>query len=123
MILVGLIIGFIFDFYRVLKKKMGFAVYLINLCDFLIFIILSFIVFIRLIYLNSGQVRWYLFLGIFLGIIIYYAKMSQMIINYISLSLDISLSSYVKLKELGRRLLNQLSLILIKLKEFFREYI
>ena len=118
MILVGLIIGFIFDFYRVLKKKMGFAVYLINLCDFLIFIILSFIVFVRLIYLNSGQVRWYVFLGILLGVISYYVNLSQVTIKYISSSLNMTIKSYLKLKRLAMNLLAKLKLMVKKTKEF-----
>ena len=98
MILVGMIISLIFDFYRVLKRKMGFPVYLINLIDFLIFIIFTFIVFLRLIQLNSGQVRWYIFLGVILGIIIYYLNFSKIIIKNITFLINFNLKIYDKIK-------------------------
>ena len=114
MILVGMIIGLIFDFYRVLKRKFSFSVYLINLFDFFIFIILTIIVFGRLIQLNSGQVRWYIFGGVLLGTIIYYFNLSAVVIKDIMVMLDLITRIFLFSWKKSR-------LIVVKLKEVIQK--
>ncbi|MBM7557180.1 spore cortex biosynthesis protein YabQ [Halanaerobacter jeridensis] len=116
MILVGGIIGLIFDFYRVLKRKMIFSVYLSNLFDFLIFLIFTFIVFVRLIQLNGGQVRWYIFLGVIVGNIIYYFSISKIAVKNIMIMTDSSLKVYYKIKKIFLKILGYVKLIITKLK-------
>ena len=85
--IIGIIIGLIFDIFKVLRKSFK-TPDIITFIEDLIFIIVSGILTIcGIIKLNGGEVRFYLFLGIFFGIIIYILTISNLcvIILYIFL--------------------------------------
>lgn len=76
--IIGLIIGLIFDFFKVLRKAFKTSD-LITFVEDLLFLFMSgsLIVF-GIIKLNSGEVRFYLFLGMFFGILIYSLTISKL---------------------------------------------
>ncbi|MGM0370572.1 MAG: spore cortex biosynthesis protein YabQ [Bacillota bacterium] len=117
MILVGMIISIIFDFYRILKRKFGFSVYLTNLLDFLFFLVMPISILGRLIQINGGQLRWYIFFGVFSGAVIYYITISEFIINLVATQIDLLKEIYFKLKKIIRIVINRIRLIIIKLKK------
>ncbi len=83
--IIGIIIGLIFDIFKVLRKSFK-TPDIITFIEDLIFIIVSGILTIcGIIKLNRGEVRFFLFLGIFFGIIIYILTISNLcvIILYI----------------------------------------
>ncbi|MGM0501313.1 MAG: spore cortex biosynthesis protein YabQ [Bacillota bacterium] len=98
MILVGIIIAVIFDFYRVLIAEFKFSIYLISLFDFLSFLLFASIAFYRLIRINGGQLRWYVFLGIISGVFFYYLTISTSVIIILNKIIDFIIKIYLKLK-------------------------
>lgn len=76
--IIGIIIGILFDIFRVIRKSFKTCDKLTFIED-LTFIILSGILIIySIIKINGGEVRFYLFLGIFFGILIYSLTISNL---------------------------------------------
>lgn len=75
-IIVGIIIGIIFDFFRALRKTKKYNDRYINIQDILFFIIIGVVLAVFLIYNLEDVLRLYLFLAVFLGIVIYYSTIS-----------------------------------------------
>jgi spore cortex biosynthesis protein YabQ len=117
MILVGMIISIIFDFYRILKRNFGFSVYLTNLFDFLFFLVVPISILGRLIQINGGQLRWYIFFGALSGAVVYYVTISEYIINLVETQINLLKKLYSKLNKLFKMITNRIRLILIKLKK------
>jgi len=77
LILLGLLIGFLYDFLRVMRKQTGNRVFLCILCDFTFWIITIALSFFVLYKNYSFNLRMYHFLLIFTGISIYFTFLSQ----------------------------------------------
>ena len=76
--IIGIIIGIFFDIFRVIRKAFR-TDDKITFFEDLIFIILSgFLVIYGIIKINGGEVRFYLFLGIMFGIVIYLLTISNL---------------------------------------------
>lgn len=76
--IIGIIIGLIFDFFKVLRKSFK-TNDIVTFTQDLIFLVISGILIIfGIIKLNGGEVRFYLFLGIFFGILIYSLTISNL---------------------------------------------
>ncbi len=73
----GVLIGMVFDFYRVLRNHTVGGVVIIGAQDVLFWMLLSLIAFGAIFITNSGQVRWYEILGIVLGFVIYGLTLSR----------------------------------------------
>lgn len=72
MLLAGIAMGLAYDSYRVLSLKLGFPKWLNALLDLLYWVASALLVF-RLLYAgNQGQLRFYVILGLFLGVWIYF---------------------------------------------------
>ena len=72
----GLIIGLTFDVFRTIRKYIKSSDFNISIQD-IIFWIISFIMIFSIIFTsNSGVLRWYEFLGIVLGIVLYIVVLS-----------------------------------------------
>lgn len=77
----GLIIGIVFDIFRILRKSFKTSNFMTNIEDTLFWIISAFIIMFSIFVFNNGQFRGYIFIGIFLGITIYMLFFSRIIIN------------------------------------------
>jgi len=75
----GLVMGAIFDFYYVLRCLFRPRKIFVHICDFFIWLFMIAFVFITLVYVNWGEIRFYVFLGIILGTLIYYLAFSKYI--------------------------------------------
>lgn len=76
--IIGIIIGLVFDFFKVLRKSFK-TKDLITFIEDLLFLTLSgAIIILGIIKLNGGEVRFYLFLGIFFGVLIYSLTISNL---------------------------------------------
>ncbi len=78
-VLLGGIMAFSYDLIRVLKllipsiKKIMLKNFVFSFIDVFFFLVFSLITFIMIFYINSGEVRFYIFCGIFLGgVIVHY---------------------------------------------------
>lgn len=73
--------GLIFDFFRAVRKKIKTGALAVGLQDVLFFIISAALVFLFMYRANYAEPCWYVFLGIVLGIVLYNATVSRLIIK------------------------------------------
>ncbi len=84
-IIVGIIIGIVFDFFRALRRVKKYNEKYICVQDILFFIIISIVLMSTLIYKLEYSLRLYLFFSLFLGIVIYISTISSYVMKiYIS---------------------------------------
>ncbi len=70
-IVLGLIVSFIFDIFRILRKKFNTNNIITYIEDVLFWIISGFLIISAVFKFNNGELRLYLFLGILIGIVMY----------------------------------------------------
>jgi spore cortex biosynthesis protein YabQ len=76
--IIGIIIGIIFDIFRAIRKSFK-TPDSITLIEDTIFLVISGLLLISsIIKLNNGEIRFYLFIAIFLGILIYSLTISKL---------------------------------------------
>ena len=93
--IIGIIIGIIFDIFRVIRKS--FKHYdLVTLIEDIVFTIISgTLIIYSIIKLNGGEIRFYLFLGISFGILIYSLTISNLCVIILYEFVKIYLCSYI----------------------------
>lgn len=77
----GIIIGLIFDFFRILRKSFKTHDGITYLEDILFWIITGFILLYSIFTFNNGEIRLYMFLAVIMGGIIYMILFSNIIIK------------------------------------------
>jgi spore cortex biosynthesis protein YabQ len=77
----GMTIAFLYDIFRIFRKavKTGNAITYIQ--DLLYWIIVALIMFLTIYYSNEGELRAYLFIGAFIGAVLYALLLSRIIIG------------------------------------------
>lgn len=80
-ILVGFVIGFIYDLFRVIRKIIKHPNLLIQIEDILYWIFVSIIMFYVMFSKNYGEIRAFSIVGAFLGMIFYFFTISRLFIN------------------------------------------
>lgn len=90
-ILNGVLIGIVFDIFRILRKSFNTPNFVTYIEDVLFWIISALIILYSLFVFNNGQFRLYIFIGVFLGIAIYMLFFSKIIIN-----ISVKVISFVK---------------------------
>lgn len=83
-IIYGIIVGVSYDFIRIMRRIIPHKRTLINLEDLFFWILTSIIVFQYIFTFNNGNIRFYIFLGLGIGCIIYYLTLSNIIISSIT---------------------------------------
>lgn len=78
----GIVIGILFDLFRILRKSFKTADWITYIQDILFWILTGFIVLFSIFKFNNGEIRSYIFLGIALGVLIYMLTISKFIIKY-----------------------------------------
>lgn len=80
-LIIGCLLGFIFDFFRAIRKSIknsNIATYI----EDIIYVIISFMIIVSALQiLNDGELRFYIFLGIFIGVILYFIFISKYVIK------------------------------------------
>jgi spore cortex biosynthesis protein YabQ len=79
----GIVLGIAFDVYRVLQLKLHIRGWLISLFDLLYWIGATLFVFYVLLSSNDGQLRFYIFAALCLGLWIYFTKWSSLVIQIV----------------------------------------
>ena len=82
----GLLIGLLFDFFRILRKAIKTADFITYIEDALFWILTGLIILYSIFTYNNGEIRLFMFLAIILGILIYLIFISKIIL---SISLNI----------------------------------
>jgi spore cortex biosynthesis protein YabQ len=79
----GLGLGIFFDIYRVISGKLDLNRWIIAILDIIYGLVAAAAVFRVLYYSNYGQLRFFIFLALLLGIFLYYRLLSRIIIRIV----------------------------------------
>lgn len=80
-VLNGLLIGIIFDVFRILRKSFETPNFITYIEDGLFWIISAICVLYSLFVFNNGEIRGYIFIGLFFGIALYMLFLSKPIVK------------------------------------------
>lgn len=87
--LTGVIIGVLFDFFRILRRAIKTSNLITYIEDILFWILTGILILYNIWYFNNGEIRVYMFLGIILGVLIYMSTLSSIVIKIFSKLLKI----------------------------------
>ena len=82
----GALVGLLFDVFRILRKSFKTPDFITYIEDILFWMLTCFLLAYALFQYNNGEIRAYLFIGLFIGITLYILLLSKYIIK---ISLDI----------------------------------
>ena len=77
----GILIGLLFDFFRISRKVIATNDFITYLEDILFWILTGFIILYSIFIFNNGELRLFVFLGILMGVLFYMFFMSSYIIK------------------------------------------
>lgn len=80
-IITGMVLGIVFDIFRILRKSFKTSDLVTNIEDILFGIITGIVLLFTIFLFNNGELRLYLFLGIIFGIILYLLLISKYFIK------------------------------------------
>ena len=90
-ILTGLVIGILFDIFRILRKSFKTADFITYLEDIIFWILTGCIMLFSIFIFNNGEIRGYVFIGIAIGIISY-----MLIISRFFVKISVSIIKFIK---------------------------
>ena len=82
--LTGVIIGVLFDFFRILRRTIKTNNIITYIEDVLFWILTGLLILYNIWFFNNGEIRIYMFLGIILGVLIYMSTLSNILIKIFS---------------------------------------
>ena len=82
--IIGVIIGILFDIFRVLRKNFKTSDFITFIQDLSFLVLSGILLLYGIIKLNNGEIRFYIFIGIFLGILIYSLTISRICVIMLS---------------------------------------
>ena len=77
----GFLIGLLFDIFRILRKSFKTSDIITIIEDVLFWIITGFIILYSIFVFNNGEIRFFMFIGIFLGTMLYMLLLSKYVIK------------------------------------------
>ncbi len=80
-VVTGMLLGGLFDFYRIMRGVFRPRRIFTSLADLLYWLLATVIVFIALLLGNWGEIRLYVFFGLFAGILLYFRLLSRQVIR------------------------------------------
>ncbi len=80
--LVGIVIGILFDSFRILRRSFKTVDLITYIQDILFWILTGVIVLFSIFKFNNGEIRSYIFFGMALGLLIYILTISKFVIKY-----------------------------------------
>lgn len=87
----GIIIGFIFDFFRIIRKAFKTADIVTYIQDLLFWILTGLIILYSTFTFNNGEIRIFMFVGILIGLILYMTLISSYIIK-----INVTIINFIK---------------------------
>lgn len=123
---VGIIIGSIFDIFRIWRKTIHTSDIITNIQDILFCLITGIIIIISIFYFNNGELRLFIFIGIITGVIFYMLLISKYImaisikiINFIKKIVHLLMQPFIILINFTKKLIfRPISFIIINVKYF-----
>ncbi len=80
-VLIGLLVGLIYDFFRLQRKLFTHSNTLVYIEDFLFWVISIFMCFYILLHKNNLELRFFLFVGMCIGISLYFSLLSNVVLR------------------------------------------
>ena len=125
----GMVLGIIFDIFRILRKSFKTSDIVTNIQDILFGIITGIILLTSIFLFNKGELRLYLFIGICFGIVIYmltiskyFIKLNVAIINFIKKIIVLITKPFIFLLKFIKKLFfRPISFICINFKLLFKK--
>ena len=126
-ILNGLIIGLIFDFFRILRKSFKTKNWVTYIQDTLFWIITALIILYSIFKFNNGELRGFIFIGILIGTILYmlifsktFIKINLFIINCMKKILDFIIIKPISIliKSIKKIIFKPVSFVIINIHKF-----
>ena len=77
----GVIIGVLFDSFRILRKSFKTSDFITTIEDILFWIMTGIIILYSIFVFNNGEIRFFMFIGIFLGTLLYILLISKYVIK------------------------------------------
>lgn len=77
----GVIVGILFDFFRILRRSFSTGNILTSIEDIIFWISVGIILLYSIFVFNNGVIRGYMFLGVFLGVALYMLTLSKIFIK------------------------------------------
>lgn len=77
----GIGLAVLFDFYRVVRRELRFRTVLTYIGDFIYWMIATCIAFGMLLAGNGGEIRFYVFIGLLSGAVLYYQLLSRYVMK------------------------------------------
>ncbi|HWP98161.1 MAG TPA: spore cortex biosynthesis protein YabQ [Syntrophomonadaceae bacterium] len=102
-LMVGIIVGTIIHYYQLTIRKSRLHKYFLYCIDFILWILLIGIIFICLLLINMGEMRAYVLIALFMGILLYYRFLAR----YMHRPLDWAAQATIAFISLGKRVLAQ----------------
>ena len=96
-VLIGAVMGLIFDFFRIMRRKGNTKDVLVYLQDIVFWLIVTVIIIVSTFLINNGELRGYMILGYILGGIFYILLLSGLIRKVLSAILDFSENIFKKM--------------------------
>ena len=112
----GLIIGLLFDFFRILRKSFKTKDFITYIHDILFWIFTGVLILYSTFMFNNGDIRLFMIVGIFLGIITYILCLSKYIVK-----ITVKIIGIVKnmVRKITKRLLIPINFILKIISKIF----
>jgi spore cortex biosynthesis protein YabQ len=85
----GMAIGILWDVFRVIGKKWSLPRAIICIFDTIFWIVVTIVVFLTLMYLNDGAIRFFEFLGMIIGLILYFSTFSRVFRKFFLIIINI----------------------------------
>ena len=85
----GIIISFIYDLFRILRKNVHVGILFSNIHDIIFWFLATAVMFFVVFYANNGRLRWYQFLGAFSGSAVYFLTLSKPLIYVLCHTINI----------------------------------
>lgn len=128
-IITGMVLGIVFDIFRILRKSFKTSDLVTNIEDILFGIITGIVLLFTIFLFNSGELRLYLFLGIIFGIILYllliskyFIKINVEIIKIIKKFIILITKPFIILQKFIKKIFfKPISFICINLKLLFKK--
>lgn len=123
-VLIGLILGIIFDVFRIIRKCFKNSDLITYIQDIIFILIAAIILLLGIFIINNGEVRAYLFFGIIIGILLYFITISKCFVNLSSkIILFIKNVIFKPIFDFIRKLLKKIREFMIKIKQFMSKLI
>lgn len=104
----GMAISIFFDIFRVLRKSIKTSNIITYIEDTIFWIIVGLFLIWEIFTISYGELRWYIFIGIILGISLYLVTISKLFIKVNVKVLDILKKILLKIKNVIRNIFNHL---------------